>query len=104
MTNSNNDRGLQRQLLDGSDGAAPTKRVKHQPSATSSTADMQIETLINQHNSTVTPSADDILVQMVQCGDYSHDQVVQFCISSGIPLSRMLRLDLMRLSKQKKKE
>jgi hypothetical protein len=44
-----------------------------------------------------TMSADDILVQMVKSGCYSHEQVVEFCISSGIPLSRMLRLDLMRL-------
>jgi len=42
--------------------------------------------------------ADQILVQMVQSGNYSYDQVVQFCIQSGIPLSRMLRLDLMRLN------
>jgi hypothetical protein len=31
-----------------------------------------------------------------QSGARSYDQVVQFCRSVGIPLSRMLRLDLMR--------
>lgn len=49
-------------------------------------------------------SADQILVQMVQSGNYSYDQVVQFCIQSGIPLSRMLRLDLMRLNNNNKHE
>ena len=43
-------------------------------------------------------NSDETLIQMVQSGQYSHDQVVQFCIQSGIPLSRMLRLDLMRLT------
>lgn len=47
-------------------------------------------------------SPDDILVQMVQSNQYSHDEVVQFCIQSGIPISRMLRLDLMRLKNTKK--
>lgn len=45
-----------------------------------------------------TLSPDEILIQMVQSGCYSQEEVVNFCISSGIPLSRMLRLDLMRLS------
>ena len=45
-----------------------------------------------------TVSADEILVQMIQSGSYSREQVVDFCIETGIPLSRMLRLDLMRLS------
>ena len=48
------------------------------------------------------PSADEILVQMVQNGCYTHEQVVDFCISSGIPLSRMLRMDLLRIPSQKK--
>lgn len=43
-------------------------------------------------------SPDDILIQMIkQSGAKSYDEIVQFCLSSGIPLSRMLRLDLMRL-------
>jgi len=46
-----------------------------------------------------TNNPDDILVSMVQSGNHTHDEVVQFCLQSGIPLSRMLRLDLMRLSR-----
>ena len=45
-----------------------------------------------------TLSPDEILIQMVQSGCYTQEEVVNFCISSGIPLSRMLRLDLMRLN------
>lgn len=47
---------------------------------------------------------DDILVAMVQSGNHTHDEVVQFCLQSGIPLSRMLRLDLMRLSQKNNKD
>jgi hypothetical protein len=47
--------------------------------------------------SITTLSPDEILIQMVQSGCYSQEEVVNFCISSGVPLSRMLRLDLMRL-------
>ena len=50
-----------------------------------------------------TPSPDEILIQMVQSGCHSHEDVVKFCISSGIPLSRMLRLDLMRSSNSTKR-
>jgi hypothetical protein len=50
-----------------------------------------------------TLSPDEILIQMVQSGCYSQDDVVNFCMSSGIPLSRMLRLDLMRLSNNPKR-
>jgi myosin-crossreactive antigen len=53
------------------------------------------------HLPSTSVSADDILVQMVQSGCYSHGQVVDFCIEAGIPISRMLRLDLMRLSNVK---
>ena len=49
-----------------------------------------------------TTNPDDILVAMVQSGNHTHDEVVQFCLQSGIPLSRMLRLDLMRLSDKNK--
>lgn len=52
---------------------------------------------------TTTLSPDEILIQMVQSGCYSQEDVVNFCISSGIPLSRMLRLDLMRLSNNTKR-
>jgi hypothetical protein len=52
----------------------------------------------SKRSSTI-PSADDILVEMIQSGRYTHNQVVHFCLASGIPLSRMLRLDLMRLNK-----
>mmetsp|Transcript_4216 Transcript_4216/g.5549 ORF Transcript_4216/g.5549 Transcript_4216/m.5549 type:complete len:126 (+) Transcript_4216:194-571(+) len=50
------------------------------------------------------PSGDDILTQMIiQSGAKSCSEVVEFCRSSGIPVSRMLRLDLMRqLSLQSK--
>ena len=50
-------------------------------------------------NPITTMPPDEILTQMVQSGCYSQEEVVNFCISSGIPLSRMLRLDLMRLSR-----
>lgn len=39
---------------------------------------------------------DDILLEMIRSGNYSKEQVVEFCIQVDIPLSRMLRLDLMR--------
>jgi len=41
---------------------------------------------------------DEILVQMVQDGAHSQVEVIDFCILSGIPLSRALRLDLLRLN------
>lgn len=48
---------------------------------------------------------DQVLMQMIRrsrdpaggSGPLSHQQVVEFCRSSGIPLSRMLRLDLLGL-------
>jgi hypothetical protein len=63
--------------------------------------DMVVETTTNTAaaGAILIPSApDDILIDMIQSGQYSHTQVVQFCLSAGIPLSRMLRLDLMRLN------
>jgi hypothetical protein len=41
---------------------------------------------------------DTILQEMVTAGNYTQDEIIQFCIDSGIPLSRMLELDLMRLN------
>jgi hypothetical protein len=81
------------------------KRRRHLQATTTTTASSHNGTQVapmhssNTSNRAATPSADDILVGMVQAGGYSHQQVVYFCISSGIPLSRMLRLDLMRLNK-----
>ena len=57
----------------------------------------------NKNTTLTTISPDEILIQMVQSGCYSQDDVVNFCISTGIPLSRMLRLDLMRLSNSTKR-
>ncbi|EEC50304.1 predicted protein [Phaeodactylum tricornutum CCAP 1055/1] len=45
------------------------------------------------------PSEDEILVQMIErSGASSYSEIVNFCRSAGIPLSRMFRLDLMRKS------
>jgi hypothetical protein len=41
------------------------------------------------------PNPDEILVQMVTSGSHTRAEVVEFCINSKIPLSRMFRLDLM---------
>ena len=82
--------------VDATEQSTPTKRCRLDHHRLSSSLDyMQIEAMINSN----TQSVDDILVLMVQSGGYAHAQVVHFCIASGIPLSRMLRLDLMRLNK-----
>jgi hypothetical protein len=63
--------------------------------------DMVVEMTLNTGTpaGAAVPSApDNILIDMIQSGQYSRTQVVQFCLSAGIPLSRMLRLDLMRLN------
>jgi hypothetical protein len=62
--------------------------------------DMRVEMTTNTPatGSAVPSSPDDVLIDMIQSGQYSRTQVVQFCLSAGIPLSRMLRLDLMRLN------
>lgn len=101
-----NDRGGCQRRPDLSLDEGPTnKRIKAQPlvpSSADTTATVHVEaTMKYQQISSTTFSADDVLVQMVQSGNYSQDQVVEFCRSSGIPLSRMLRLDLMRLGSQK---
>ena len=70
--------------------------------AMDTTMDDDVDTNVGNATATsvaiATLSPDEILIQMVQSGCYSQEAVVHFCISSGIPLSRMLRLDLMRLS------
>lgn len=43
-----------------------------------------------------TVDSDAILREMVATGSYNQDEIIQFCIDAGIPLSRMLELDLMR--------
>jgi hypothetical protein len=44
------------------------------------------------------PSQDEILIDMIkQSGAKSYDEITKFCLSTGIPMSRLLRLDLMRL-------
>jgi hypothetical protein len=42
---------------------------------------------------------DTILQEMVTAGRYTPDEIIQFCLDAGIPLSRMLELDLMRLNR-----
>ena len=99
-----NDRG-QRERDAATEETPAAKRCRQQKANALASEDMQVDASINtqqaQHTSTVVPiaNADDVLIQMVLSGGCSHDQVVQFCIASGIPLSRMLRLDLMRLNK-----
>lgn len=111
-----NDRG-QREMDAATEDMTPAaKRCRRQEAANAqlivpASEDMQVDSAcINtlqaaaqQHTgaAVVAPilSADDVLTQMVLSGGCSHDQVVQFCVSSGIPLSRMLRLDLMRLNR-----
>lgn len=46
-----------------------------------------------------TGKPDKILKEMVAAGNYRQDEIVQFCLDSGIPLSRMFELDLMRLNR-----
>jgi len=75
------------------------KRVKHQQQMASTMDAMDVSDDDPNNNARPKQNPDEILVQMVQTGNYSYDQVVQFCISSNIPLSRMLRLDLMRQGK-----
>jgi hypothetical protein len=49
------------------------------------------------------PSQDQILIDMIQhSGATSYSDIVQFCLSTGIPMSRMLQLDLMRIIDKKK--
>lgn len=49
------------------------------------------------------PTPDKILTEMIESGRYTQDQVIQYCIESGVPLSRMFRLDLMRANMGSKK-
>ncbi|KAL7559723.1 hypothetical protein ACA910_003308 [Epithemia clementina (nom. ined.)] len=63
----------------------------------SSTSSSPIEYDMHCLPSVKTPSPDEVLTQMiVQSGAKSYSEVVNFCMSTGIPISRMLRLDLMR--------
>lgn len=66
--------------------------------------EMEIEARpVNQAQSTATTSgrvdSNRILREMIAGGNYSQDEIVQFCIDSGIPLSRMFELDLIRLGR-----
>uniref|UniRef100_A0A7S3P7U3 Uncharacterized protein n=1 Tax=Amphora coffeiformis TaxID=265554 RepID=A0A7S3P7U3_9STRA len=47
------------------------------------------------------PSPDDVLVHMIQqSGAKTSAEVVEFCLATGIPLSRCFKLDLMRQLQQ----
>jgi hypothetical protein len=77
------------------------KRIKSPDTGVDDDDDMVVEMTTNTGTpaDAAVPSApDDVLIDMIQSGQYSRTQVVQFCLSAGIPLSRMLRLDLMRLN------
>lgn len=83
---------------DGEERSCKRVKQQHQQFSTSTDA-MEVEEeaitaaqkQLQQEN-----DPDKILIEMVRSGDCSYDEIVRFCISSGIPLSRMLRLDLMR--------
>jgi hypothetical protein len=105
---------------DDDDDDAPTP-PHHQTTAAAAAA-ASIQGHPNTAATSLSPE-DEVLIQMVLCGrgnadnkndgrssnggggqwhrhrrQYTQDEIVQFCLQSGIPLSRMLRLDLMRLS------
>jgi hypothetical protein len=94
-----------RSRRDGDDHRAPapaTKRTRQQQQQQESDADaaMDVESSAPAAETRVNfPTEDEVLIDMIrQSGAKSYEEVVEFCISAGIPLSRMLRLDLIRES------
>ncbi|GAX15470.1 hypothetical protein FisN_8Lh229 [Fistulifera solaris] len=56
---------------------------------------MEVETFLPVSESLL--SQDEVLIEMIQqSGAQSYADIVNFCVKTGIPLSRMFRLDLMR--------
>jgi hypothetical protein len=84
-----------RDLTNDDDLEPSTKRIRQHESC--------YEPMCNgceMSSSQTLPSQDAILIQMIQeSGATSCDDVAQFCLSTGIPMSRMLRLDLVGLRK-----
>lgn len=78
--------------------AISNKRPKPMQSSRDETA-MDIDNNNIKAGNARTMHPDDILKEMVRSGNYSQEHVVEFCIEMNIPLSRMLRLDLMRSTK-----
>jgi len=80
----------------------PNKRIRQQEGnddGADDAMDVDMTPIKPPPPATAFTNPDDILVAMVQSGNHTHDEVVQFCLQSGIPLSRMLRLDLIRVSR-----
>jgi hypothetical protein len=62
--------------------------------------DVVVQKSAREEQQTTTVSrCDTILQEMVTAGRYTPDEIIQFCLDTGIPLSRMLELDLMRLNR-----
>lgn len=79
-------------MIPEQDNDGRKKRVKHEAHDANESL-MQVEPILPPTRS----NPDDILIEMMQCGNYNQHQIVSFCRQSGIPLSRMLKLDLMRI-------
>jgi hypothetical protein len=81
------------------DQVSASKNYKDKPIDDISAMDVSMEDYEKRDgcNTISNLSADEILVQMVQSACYSQEDVVNFCITTGIPISRMLRLDLIRV-------
>jgi hypothetical protein len=108
--------GISRHMINEPDMVPLTKRSRYQQqqllysnvddnmiidccqSTTTTTTNTIITTTplpIIKHN---LQSQDEILIEMIQNSNAkTYNDIVQFCLSSGIPMSRMLRLDLIRL-------
>jgi hypothetical protein len=57
------------------------------------------KSVTREEQQTTVSRRDTILQEMVTAGRYTPDEIIQFCLDTGIPLSRMLELDLMRLNR-----
>lgn len=71
-----------------------TKRYKQEHQLNSMDVDASTANSILRTTESLS-NPDEILLQMVQSGSHTYAEVVEFCINSKIPLSRMFRLDLM---------
>ncbi|GAX19008.1 hypothetical protein FisN_8Hh229 [Fistulifera solaris] len=83
--------GIPRAVSD--DEMAEYPAVKRRRDASRNNA-MEVETPLSESSLL---SQDDVLIEMIQqSGAQSYSEIVNFCVETGIPLSRMFRLDLMR--------
>lgn len=80
------------------DATINAKRTKSLPQSETCQNEMMLESM----RPTVLPTQDETLVEMIlQSNATTYDEILNFCLSVGIPVSRVLQLDLMRLAQMK---